>query len=151
MSTWAALAHDSHRLRDVAHLEADIDADVLVGLEQNLRRSYLWNPGCSTVRLYSPTGRSVKTNPPLASVTAERETRWRVGDAHFRGRDDGALRVAHGTEQRCRVTDLRQRHHNECQEQAHRCESFFPYAETWDILFRIDEVVKLFRATLDVQ
>src|SRR5215510_11670646 len=38
------------------------------------RRSYLWNPGCSTLRLYAPTGRSGKTNPPLASVTAERDS-----------------------------------------------------------------------------
>src|SRR6476659_263996 len=38
-----------------------------------LRRSYLWKPGCSTVRLYSPTGSNVKTNPPLESVTAERD------------------------------------------------------------------------------
>src|SRR4029077_11217676 len=53
--------------------------------------------------------------------------RSRVGDAHFRGRYDCALRVAHATEQRCRVTDLRQRHHNECEEQARKCESFIPY------------------------
>ena len=36
MSTWAVLALDRHRLRDVADLEADIDANVLVGLEQDV-------------------------------------------------------------------------------------------------------------------
>ena len=82
-------------------------------------RSYLRKPGCSTVRLYSPTGSSEKTNPPLASVVEARERPVEVLlMVTLAAPTTSALRVAYGAEERCCVTNLRQRDYYTETEQA---------------------------------